>query len=47
MPLTDVALRNTQPGEKTKRLSDGRGLYLEISQVAEKLWRFKYRFNDK
>lgn len=45
--LTDVAIRNAKPEAKPKRLSDGGGLYLEISPAGGKLWRLKYRFGGK
>jgi len=44
MPLTDAAIKNAQSAEKTRRLFDGGGLYLEISSSGGKWWRFKYRF---
>lgn len=47
MPLTDVAVRSVKPTEKTQRLFDGAGLYLEISPAGGKWWRFKYRFEGK
>ncbi|HPB99703.1 MAG TPA: Arm DNA-binding domain-containing protein, partial [Polyangiaceae bacterium] len=47
MPLTDVTIRNAKPGEKTVKLFDERGLYLEISSTGGKWWRFKYRFDGK
>ena len=47
MPLTDVAIRNAKPADKTTRLFDERGLYLEISPSGGKWWRFKYRFEGK
>ena len=31
MPLTDTTIRNAKPAEKSRRLFDGGGLYLEIS----------------
>jgi hypothetical protein len=34
MPLTDAAIRNAKPGEKTIKLFDERGLYLEVSPPA-------------
>ena len=34
-PLTANDVKNAKPAEKTKRLFDGRGLYLEISKVAK------------
>ena len=47
IPLTDVTIRNAKPGEKTVKLFDERGLYLEISSTGGKWWRFKYRFDGK
>ena len=47
MPLTDTAVRNAKPGEKTARLYDERGLYLEVSPKGGKWWRLKYRFEGK
>ena len=47
MPLTDVAIRKAKAGEKTIRLADERGLYLEVSPAGGKGWRLKYRFEGK
>ena len=47
MPLTATLIRNTKPRDKTFKLYDGRGLYLEVSHNGGKWWRLKYRFNGK
>lgn len=47
MPLTDVAIRKAPPTDKTQRLFDGGGLYLEITPGGSKLWRQKYRYAGK
>ncbi len=47
MALTILAIKQAQPADKTKRLYDERGLYLEISPTGGKWWRFKYRFAGK
>lgn len=47
MSLTDTAARNAKPREKPYKLSDGHGLYLQVDPSGSKLWRLKYRFNDK
>ncbi|MDR3737267.1 MAG: integrase arm-type DNA-binding domain-containing protein [Acidobacteriaceae bacterium] len=47
MPLSNTAIRNAKPGEKTVKLFDERGLYLEISPAGGKWWRLKYRFDGK
>jgi integrase len=47
MPLTATLIRNTKPREKTFKLYDERGMYLEISPKGGKWWRLKYRFSGK
>ena len=47
MSLTNVAIRNAKPGEKTIKLYDERGLYMELSPKGGKWWRFKYKYNGK
>jgi integrase len=55
MPLTDVKVRNAKPcvkpdgsiTDKPYRISDERGLYLEVAPTGGKWWRFKYRFGGK
>ena len=47
MPLTDVAIRNAKPKEKSYKLSDFAGLYLEVMPNGSKLWRLKYRIDGK
>lgn len=31
MPLTDTAIHSAKPADKTRKLFDGRGLYLEVA----------------
>jgi integrase len=47
MSLTDTAVKNAKPREKTYKLSDARGLYLRIEPNGSKLWCLKYRFMGK
>jgi integrase len=47
MSLTDAAARNAKPREKSYKLSDSNGLYLQVEPNGSKLWRLKYRFNEK
>lgn len=47
MPLTDIAIRNAKPKEKSYKLSAFAGLYLEVTTTGSKLWRLKYRINGK
>jgi integrase len=45
--LSNLLIIKTKPQAKTLRLSDGRGMYLEISPNGGKWWRFKYRLDGK
>lgn len=45
--LTATAIRNAKPRDKTYRMADGGGLYLEIAPTGSKYWRLKYRFAGK
>lgn len=47
MPLTNIRIKSAKPREKPYKLSDERGLYLEISPSGGKWWRFKFRFDKK
>ena len=47
MPLTNIAIRRAQPGNKSRKMFDGGGLYLEIAPKGGKWWRLKYRFSGK
>ena len=48
MPLTALRISKVKPNvEKTLRLFDGRGLYLEIARSGGKWWRLKYRIGGK
>lgn len=47
MSLTDVIIRNSKPKDKTYKLSDEKGMYLEISPSGGKWWRLKYRIDGK
>ncbi|MEW8383989.1 MAG: Arm DNA-binding domain-containing protein, partial [Candidatus Thiodiazotropha taylori] len=45
MALTDTAVRNTKPKDKSHKLFDGGGLFLLINPNGSKYWRLKYRFH--
>jgi hypothetical protein len=45
--LTNTAIRKIKPGQKSLKLFDGGGLYLEVAPAGGKWWRLKYRFNGK
>jgi integrase len=47
MPLTDIQIRNAKPLDKPFILSDGGGLYIQITPSGGKLWRMKYRHAGK
>jgi hypothetical protein len=47
MPISPVSLRNIKATDKTQRIFDGGGLYLEVTPKGKTWWRLKYRFNDK
>lgn len=43
--LTETQIRNAKPGEKTRKIFDGSGLYLEVSPNGSRWWRLKYRID--
>ena len=45
--LTDTEVRKAKPADKTYRLYDRDGLYLEITAAGGKYWRLKYRLAGK
>lgn len=45
--LTDTQCRNAKATDKPLRLRDGKGLYLEVRPNGSKLWRYRYKINDK
>lgn len=45
MALTDIAVKNCKPKVKAYKLSDGHGLYLQISPSGGKLWRYDFAIN--
>lgn len=55
MALTDIKIKSLKPGikpngvttNKAYRVTDERGLYIEVKPSGSKLWRFKYRFDGK
>jgi len=42
-PLTDTAIRNAKPKDKTYTLGDGEGMYLEVMPNGTRFWRMAYR----
>jgi len=48
MPLTDSQIRNAKPlPDKSLKLTDSEGLYLEVRKTGAKLWRYRYRIAGK
>jgi integrase len=47
MPLTDTAIKNAKATDKTIKLSDGKGLHLEVLPNGSKLWRYRYKIDGK
>jgi integrase len=45
--LTDTKIRNTKPEGKPVKLTDGGGLYLEITPSGGKHWRYRFRLDGK
>jgi hypothetical protein len=45
--LTEELIRNARSAEKTYRLFDGGGMYLEVSTKGSRYWRLKYRIDGK
>ena len=47
MPLSDRACQNAKPKAKIYKLSDDKGLYLEVKPMGGRYWRLKYRLDGK
>jgi len=47
MAMTDMKVRTAKAKEKPYKLTDGDGLFLLVTTVGGKWWRFKYRFGGK
>ena len=45
--LTDPKCKNTKPKDKSYKLADEKGLYLEVMPSGAKYWRMKYRYGGK
>lgn len=46
MPLTDTKCRTAKPREKTYKLTDGNGLYLEVRPNGAKAWRYRFELDS-
>jgi integrase len=45
--LTDTRIRTAKAADRPYKLTDGRGLYLEIRPTGARLWRYRYRIAGK
>lgn len=45
MALNDKQINNLKPKERVLKLSDGGGMFIQVSPQGSKLWRMAYRFN--
>lgn len=47
MALTDTEVKNLKPGSKNFKKYDSKGLFLEVRTTGKKVFRFKFKYNDK
>ncbi|MBK9505568.1 MAG: DUF4102 domain-containing protein [Bacteroidetes bacterium] len=47
MKLTDQKCKKAITSNKSQKLFDGGGLYLEVTSKGNKAWKIKYRFAGK
>jgi integrase len=47
MALTDTAIRKAKARDKSYKLTDGAGLYLEVMPSGARYWRWRYRYAGK
>ena len=47
MPLTDTAIKNAKPTDKSYKMQDEKGMYLLVHPNGSKYFRFDYIFNSK
>jgi len=47
MALTDLKIRRSKPAEKSYKVADSGGLYIEVRPAGSKLWRYRYRIAGK
>ena len=45
--LTDAEIRGAKAGDKLAKLSDGKGLFLELAVSGSKFWRYRYKLGGK
>ncbi len=47
MALTDTQTKALKPKDKAYSVADGQGLVIDVRPTGLKVWRYRYRFNDK
>ena len=47
MALTDTAIRKAKAKDRSYKLADGAGLYLEVMPNGARYWRMRYRIAGK
>ena len=47
MALTDTQTKALKPKDKAYSVADGKGLVIDVRPTGLKVWRYRYRFNDK
>lgn len=47
MSLTVKKIESLKPKKKLYRVADAEGLCVEVTPTGSKLWRLRYRYNDK
>ncbi len=47
MKLSDPKIKHLKSKDRLYRENDGDGLYIEVTPTGSKLWRFRYKYNDK
>lgn len=47
LALTAASIRNAKSRSKSYKLFDGRGLFLSVNPCGSKLWRFKYKLDNR
>src|SRR5262245_7747930 len=46
MPLSDTRIRNAKVKDEPYKITDAKGLYLEVRPSGAKLWRYRYKLKD-
>ena len=47
MSLTDTKLRALRSRQKSYQVADGTGLFIEVTPRGKRVWRLRYRLNDR